>query len=54
MYRDFPSIGGTMNIITDFHEAMEKGGKFKQEFGDGGFLKTLGAIILVLSKISWF
>ena len=33
-----PSIGGTMNIITD--PALEKGGKFKQEIGDGGFLKT--------------
>ena len=33
-----PSIGGTMNIITDL--AMEKGGKFKQEVGDSGFLKT--------------
>ena len=34
-----PSIGGTMNIITD-PAAMEKGGKFKQEVGEGGFLKT--------------
>ncbi len=34
-----PSIGGTMNIITD-PTAMSRGGKFKQEFGDGGFLKT--------------
>ncbi len=34
-----PSIGGTMNIITD-PAAMEKGGKFKQEAGAGGFLKT--------------
>ena len=34
-----PSIGGTMNIITD-PAAMTKGGKFKQEGGDGGFLKT--------------
>ena len=34
-----PSIGGTMNIITDPASA-EKGGKFKQEAGDGGFLKT--------------
>ena len=34
-----PSIGGTMNIITD-PTALEKGGKFKQEAGDGGFLKT--------------
>ena len=33
-----PSIGGTMNIITDL--AMEKGGKFKQEVGESGFLKT--------------
>ena len=34
-----PSIGGTMNIITD-PAKMTKGGKFKQEGGDGGFLKT--------------
>jgi len=34
-----PSIGGTMNIITD-PTALKRGGKFKQEFGDGGFLKT--------------
>jgi len=34
-----PSIGGTMNIITD-PAAHEKGGKFKQESGAGGFLKT--------------
>jgi len=34
-----PSIGGTMNIITD-PAAMDKGGKFKQEVGEGGFLKT--------------
>ena len=34
-----PSIGGTMNIITDPAQ-LEKGGKFKQEAGDGGFLKT--------------
>ena len=34
-----PSIGGTMNIITD-PTSNQRGGKFKQEFGDGGFLKT--------------
>ncbi len=34
-----PSIGGTMNIITD-PTSFAKGGKFKQEAGDGGFLKT--------------
>jgi len=34
-----PSIGGTMNIITDPAQH-EKGGKFKQEGGAGGFLKT--------------
>ena len=34
-----PSIGGTMNIITD-PAALERGGKFKQETGAGGFLKT--------------
>jgi len=34
-----PSIGGTMNIITD-PAAFERGGKYKQEFGAGGFLKT--------------
>ena len=35
-----PSIGGTMNIITDFIGLLEKGGKFKQETGNNGFLKT--------------
>ena len=34
-----PSIGGTMNIITDPTQ-YEKGGRYKQEFGAGGFLKT--------------
>ena len=34
-----PSIGGTMNIITD-PAALEKGGKFKQEIGVSGFLKS--------------
>ena len=34
-----PSIGGTMNIITD-PTALEAGGKFKQELGAAGFLKT--------------
>ena len=34
-----PSIGGTMNIITNPASAI-KGGKFKQESGAGGFLKT--------------
>lgn len=34
-----PSIGGTMNIITD-PAAMERGGKFRQEIGAGKFLKT--------------
>ena len=34
-----PSIGGTMNVITD-PTAFAKGGKFKQEAGEGGFLKT--------------
>ena len=34
-----PSIGGTMNIITD-PTSFEKGGKFKQEAGEGGFIKT--------------
>jgi len=34
-----PSIGGTMNIITDPAQH-EKGGKVKQEVGEGGFLKT--------------
>ena len=34
-----PSIGGTMNIITD-PTAMKKGGKFKQELGSGSFLKS--------------
>ena len=34
-----PSIGGTMNIITD-PASHEKGGKVKQEVGEGGFLKS--------------
>ena len=34
-----PSVGGTMNIITD-PTAVNKGGKFKQEVGAGSFLKT--------------
>jgi hypothetical protein len=34
-----PSIGGTMNIITD-PAAMSKGGSFKQEAGAGSFLKS--------------
>ncbi len=34
-----PSIGGTMNIITD-PTARNFGGIFKQEYGDGNFLKS--------------
>ena len=34
-----PSIGGTMNIITD-PTGHEKGGMFKQEGGAGGFIKS--------------
>ena len=34
-----PSIGGTMNIITD-PTALKRGGKFKQELGAGSFLKS--------------
>ncbi len=34
-----PSIGGTMNIITD-PTALKAGGSFKQEAGSGDFLKT--------------
>ncbi|MCH8011254.1 MAG: TonB-dependent receptor [Candidatus Marinimicrobia bacterium] len=34
-----PSIGGTMNIITDA-AAMNRGFKFKQEIGNWGFLKS--------------
>ncbi|MBN1482689.1 TonB-dependent receptor [candidate division KSB1 bacterium] len=34
-----PSIGGTMNILTD-PTAMSSGALFKQEFGNDGFLKT--------------
>ena len=34
-----PSIGGTMNIITD-PAAHDQGGSFKQEAGAGSFLKT--------------
>jgi len=34
-----PSIGGTMNIITD-PTALSRGGRFKTEIGNGGFLKA--------------
>lgn len=34
-----PSIGGTLNIITD-PAAMSAGAQLKQEFGSGGFFKT--------------
>jgi hypothetical protein len=34
-----PSIGGSMNVITDA-SAMESGGSFKQELGAYGFLKS--------------
>jgi len=34
-----PSIGGTMNIITD-PAAHERGGSFKQEYGAGDFYKS--------------
>jgi hypothetical protein len=34
-----PSIGGTMNILTD-PTAHERGGRVKQEIGAGNFLKT--------------
>ncbi len=34
-----PSIGGTMNIITD-PTSLSKGGKFRQELGAGSLLKT--------------
>ncbi|MEE9463939.1 MAG: TonB-dependent receptor, partial [Candidatus Neomarinimicrobiota bacterium] len=34
-----PSIGGTMNILTD-PTARDRGGLFKQEYGSGTFLKT--------------
>ncbi|MDQ7063568.1 MAG: TonB-dependent receptor [candidate division KSB1 bacterium] len=34
-----PSIGGTMNILTD-PTALERGGLFKQEIGSDGFLKS--------------
>ena len=34
-----PSIGGTMNILTD-PTAMKRGGQLKQEFGSAAFLKT--------------
>ena len=34
-----PSIGGTMNILTD-PTGLNRGGRLKQEFGTDGFLKT--------------
>jgi hypothetical protein len=36
-----PSIGGTLNVITDATK-MESGAMIKQEFGSDGFLKTTG------------
>jgi len=38
-----PSIGGTMNIITD-PTALTPGGGFKQEFGSEGFIKTTASL----------
>ncbi len=38
-----PSIGGTLNIITDATR-MDAGGMLKQEFGNDGFLKTTGMV----------
>ncbi|MBT3216863.1 MAG: TonB-dependent receptor [Candidatus Marinimicrobia bacterium] len=37
-----PSIGGSMNVITD-PTAQERRGLFKQEVGNDGFLKTTGS-----------
>ena len=41
-----PSIGGSMNIVTDA-ASLEKGGSFKQELGAWAFLNLQLAIILV-------
>jgi len=41
-----PSIGGTVNIVTD-PAALERGAKFKQELGSYGFLKLHFLLILV-------
>lgn len=38
-----PSIGGTLNIITDATK-LESGGMVKQEFGSDGFLKTTARV----------
>jgi hypothetical protein len=38
-----PSIGGTMNIITD-PSASERGGSFKAEFGSDSFMKFTGVL----------
>lgn len=48
-----PSIGGTLNVITD-PAAMDPGFNLKQEFGNGGFLKTtlVGATGLMDGKYS--
>lgn len=46
-----PSIGGTLNIVTD-PAAMRRGGMLKQEVGRGGFFKTtlMGSTGLVDGK----
>ena len=38
-----PSIGGTLNIITDA-TALAPGGGLKQEFGSEGYIKTTGSL----------
>jgi len=38
-----PSIGGTLNIITDA-TALAPGGGFKQEFGSEGYIKTTASL----------
>ncbi len=47
-----PSIGGTMNVITD-PTAAKFGGKFKQEFGDASFIKSTLAANSGLIDDTW-
>lgn len=47
-----PSIGGTMNVITD-PTAAKFGGKFKQELGEGTFIKSTLALNTGLIDETW-
>ncbi|MCF8262192.1 MAG: TonB-dependent receptor [Melioribacteraceae bacterium] len=47
-----PSIGGTMNIVTD-PAALNPGIKVKQEFGSGNFLKSSASVNTGLVDNTW-